>query len=86
VDDERPPFSFVVIEGAVLISDDLEEVRAWANRIAGRYMGDKRAKAYGDRNGVPGELLIRVTPLRIIAQSGLADQASESAPLPVYIW
>src|ERR1700728_1117883 len=36
VDDDRPPFSFVVVEGGAEISDDLEEVRRWAGRIGGR--------------------------------------------------
>jgi PPOX class probable F420-dependent enzyme len=73
VDDERPPFSFVAIEGAARLSDDPDEVRAWATRIAGRYMGAMRAKAYGARNSVPGELLVRVTPTRVVAHSGIAD-------------
>lgn len=73
VDDERPPFGFVLIEGTARISDSLDEVRAWSTRIAGRYMGVMRAKAYGARNGIPGELLVRVTPSRVIAQSGIAD-------------
>jgi PPOX class probable F420-dependent enzyme len=73
VDDERPPFSFVMIEGIARISDDPDEVLAWATRIAGRYMGTMRAKAYGARNGVPGELLVRVTPTRVVAHSGVAD-------------
>jgi PPOX class probable F420-dependent enzyme len=73
VDDERPPFSFVLIEGTARLSDNLDEVRAWATRIAGRYMGVLRAKAYGARNGVPGELLVRVTPTRVVAQSGVVD-------------
>jgi PPOX class probable F420-dependent enzyme len=73
VDDERPPFSFVLIEGTATLSDNLDEVRAWATRIAGRYMGPMRAKAYGARNGVPGELLVRVTPTRVVAQSGVAE-------------
>jgi hypothetical protein len=30
-------------------------------RIAGRYMGAELAKAYGSRNTVSGELLVRVT-------------------------
>jgi PPOX class probable F420-dependent enzyme len=68
VDDERPPFSFVLIEGTATLSDNLDEVRAWATRIAGRYMGVMRAKAYGARNGVAGELLVRVTPTRVVAQ------------------
>jgi len=73
VDDERPPFSFVLIEGTARLSDNLDEVRAWATRIAGRYMGVMRAKAYGARTGVPGELLVRVSPTRVVAQSGIAD-------------
>jgi PPOX class probable F420-dependent enzyme len=73
VDDERPPFSFVVIEGTASLSDNLDEVRAWATRIAGRYMGAMRAKAYGARNGVPGELLVRVTPTHVVAQSAVAE-------------
>src|SRR6476661_4602042 len=52
VDDERPPFSFVVVEGVVEIDDDLEALRAWATVIGGRYMGAERAEAYGARNGV----------------------------------
>jgi PPOX class probable F420-dependent enzyme len=73
VDDERAPFSFVLIEGTAGLSDNLDDVRAWATRIAGRYMGVMRAKAYGARNGVPGELLVRVSPTRVVAQSGIAD-------------
>ncbi len=74
VDDERPPFSFVLIEGTAGLSDNLDEVRAWATRIAGRYMGVMRAKAYGARNGVAGELLVRVTPTHVAAQSGITDE------------
>jgi PPOX class probable F420-dependent enzyme len=73
VDDERPPFSFVTIDGTARLSDDLEEVRAWATRIAGRYMGVMRAKAFGARNGVPGELLVRVTPTHVVAQARITD-------------
>jgi PPOX class probable F420-dependent enzyme len=73
VDDERPPFSFVLIEGTATLSDDVEAVRAWATRIAARYMGRMRARAYAERNGVPGELLVRVTPSHVIGQSGVAD-------------
>lgn len=73
VDDEAPPFAFVLIEGTATLSDDLEELRAWATRIAGRYMGSHKAAAYGQRNGVAGELLVRVTPTRVVAQAGVAD-------------
>jgi PPOX class probable F420-dependent enzyme len=73
VDDEMPPFAFVIIEGTATFSDDLERLRYWATRIAGRYMGADQADTYGQRNGVPGELLVRVTPTRIVAQTGVAD-------------
>jgi PPOX class probable F420-dependent enzyme len=73
VDDEAPPFSFVQIEGTATLSEDLDDLRHWATRIAGRYMGADQAEAYGRRNGVPGELLVRVTPTRILAQKNIAD-------------
>jgi hypothetical protein len=37
-----------------------------------RYMGEDRAAEFGARNGVPGELLIRLTPARIIAQRAVS--------------
>ena len=73
VDDERPPFSFVIVHGTASLSDDLDEVRRWATIIGGRYMGEDRADEYGDRNGVPGELLVRVTPMKVIAERDIAD-------------
>jgi PPOX class probable F420-dependent enzyme len=72
VDDDRPPFAFVMLEGTARISDDLTELRRWATRIGARYMGEDQAEAFGARNGVPGELLIRVTPTRIVAQDNVA--------------
>jgi PPOX class probable F420-dependent enzyme len=73
VDDDRPPFSFVVVEGQVEISDDLAEVRRWASRLGGRYMGPNRAEEYGARNGVAGELLVRLRPEHIVSAFGTAD-------------
>jgi hypothetical protein len=73
VDDERPPFSYVVMEGTVEITDDLGEVRRWATEIGGRYMGEERAEEYGARNGVEGELLVRLRPHRVVSAFELAD-------------
>ena len=73
VDDEEPPFAFVSIEGDVNLSDDLDTMRYWATRIAARYMGEDQADAYGRRNAVPGELLVRVRPTKIVAVKGVAD-------------
>ena len=73
VQDDQPPFSFITVEGPVTLIDDLDLVRTWAGRIGGRYMGDDRAEEYGNRNGVPGELLVRLTPERVIALADVAN-------------
>jgi len=73
VDDERPPFSFVVVDGKVDVSEDLDEMLVWATRIGGRYMGAEKAEAYGRRNAVPGELLVRLRPAHVVAQADIAD-------------
>ena len=72
-DDERPPFSFAIFEGTVTISEDLDEMRHWATIIGGRYMGAERAAEFGARNGVPGELLVRLVPHRIRAEAAISD-------------
>jgi PPOX class probable F420-dependent enzyme len=73
VDDDAPPFSFVHIRGPASISEDADELLHWATVIAGRYMGADRAEEFGRRNGVPGELVVRVKPERVIALGGIAD-------------
>ena len=72
-DDETPPFSFVIVHGTAEITEDLAQVRHWAGVIGGRYMGEDQADAYGERNGVPGELLVTVTPTKINAALDIAD-------------
>ena len=73
VDDERPPFSFVTLEGPVELSDDLDQVRHWATILGGRYMGEDTAEAFGERNAVPGELLSRLRPQKVVSARDLAD-------------
>jgi PPOX class probable F420-dependent enzyme len=73
VDDDRPPFSFVTIEGSAEVSHDLEAMLHWATRLGARYMGEDRAREFGRRNAVPTELLVRITPIRVVAQAGIAD-------------
>ncbi|WEO99845.1 PPOX class F420-dependent oxidoreductase [Streptomyces sp. FXJ1.172] len=73
VDDERPPFGFVVLQGTAELGDDLPEVRRWATRIAARYVGEERAEEYGARNGVPGELLVRLRVDKAVALARIAD-------------
>jgi PPOX class probable F420-dependent enzyme len=73
VDDETPPYSYVMLEGTATLSTDLDELLAWATRIGGRYMGRDRAKEYGERNGVPGEVLVRLRVERVHAFRDIAD-------------
>jgi PPOX class probable F420-dependent enzyme len=72
-DDEHPPFNFVMIRGTARISDDRDEVYRWAGVLGARYMGAEREQEYADRNGVPGELLVRVTPEHVVAKVDVAD-------------
>lgn len=73
VDDERPPYSFVVVRGRAEMSADITELLHWATRIAARYVGEKQADQFGSRNAVPGEVLVRVRIEKVTALSDLAD-------------
>jgi PPOX class probable F420-dependent enzyme len=66
VDLEEPPYAFVQVQGMATISEDPDELLRSATAIGGRYMGADRAEAFGRRNGVPGELLVRLQPTKVI--------------------
>jgi PPOX class probable F420-dependent enzyme len=73
VDDQEPPFSFVMLECAVEeFLDDLELMEEWGTRIGGRYMGADRAEEYGKRNAVPGEYVVRARVERAVALADIA--------------
>lgn len=72
VDEEVPPYAFVHIRGHVTIAEDGEELLRLATAVGARYMGVDRAEEFGRRNAVPGELVVRVFPDRVIAQADLA--------------
>jgi PPOX class probable F420-dependent enzyme len=73
VDDEVPPYAFARIDGTAEMSDDMDELKKWATAIAAKYLGDDLAEAYGKRNAVPGEYLVRVTPTRVVFETNIAD-------------
>lgn len=73
VDDQEPPFAVVAIEGTVEVEEAAPDLRRWAARIAARYMGEERAEAFGARNGVPGEWLVRITPTTTVARRAVVD-------------
>ncbi|MFE5944950.1 PPOX class F420-dependent oxidoreductase [Streptomyces sp. NPDC056480] len=73
VDDDTPPFAFVSLSGHAELTENPDDLRHWAGRIGARYMGEDRADEFGERNAVPGELLVRVRIQKVIAQAGVAD-------------
>lgn len=68
VDSEVPPYGFVQVQGTATTDEDPAELVRTATAIAARYMGPERAEEFGRRNGVPGELVVRVTPTKVVAQ------------------
>jgi PPOX class probable F420-dependent enzyme len=73
VDEEVAPYAYVHVRGRGRVSEDLDELLHWATRIGARYMGEERAEEFGRRNAVPGELLVRLRPERVIAETGVAE-------------
>ena len=73
VDDENPPFAHVVLFGVAEISEDRGELLRWATLVGGRCMGADHAEEFGRRNAVPEELLVRVTPNKVVALRNIAD-------------
>ncbi|RKT82474.1 PPOX class probable F420-dependent enzyme [Saccharopolyspora antimicrobica] len=63
----EPPFAFVQVQGIAEISEDPADLVRTATRIGGRYMGQDRAEEFGRRNGVPGELVVRIRPTKVVA-------------------
>ena len=72
-DDDRPPFSFVTIAGTVTLSTEPDDLLHWGTQIGGRYMGADQAEAYGKRNAVAPEMVVRVTPDHVVAKVDIAD-------------
>jgi len=72
IDDEHPPFHFVLIDGTATLTSGDPDLLYWATRLGGRYMGADRADEYGRRNAVESELLVRVTPQKILAYWDIA--------------
>jgi PPOX class probable F420-dependent enzyme len=73
VDDETPPFAFVMVDGIAELSSDPAELLRLATAIGRRYMGPDRAEEFGRRNAVDTEVLVRVHPSHVVAHGGMAD-------------
>ena len=75
VDDQKPPFSFVILNGIAEIDQDpsYDKLLRLTRRIAERYMGKENADRYGKRNAVKGECIIKIKPTKIIAQKNVSE-------------
>jgi PPOX class probable F420-dependent enzyme len=73
VDDPHPPYSFVQVQGVATVAEDPQEVLDIATRTGARYMGADRADEFGRRNSVPGELVVRVRPTKVITGFDISD-------------
>jgi PPOX class probable F420-dependent enzyme len=71
VDLEEPPVGFVQVQGEAELSEDPAELLRTATAIGARYMGADRAEEFGQRNAVPGELVVRLRPTRVVAAFNL---------------
>ena len=67
VDLDEPPYAFVQVQGEAELSEDPAELLRTATAIAARYMGADRATEFGQRNAVPGELVVRLRPAKVLA-------------------
>ena len=73
-DDERPPFSNVILFGTASVVRRARRRAPMGDHHRRSLHGRRaRAEAYGARNGVPGEVLVRVTPTKVITARDLAD-------------
>jgi len=67
VDTEEPPYQFVQVQGTAELSEEPGELLRTATAIGARYMGEDRAEEFGKRNAVPGELVVRLRPTKVIS-------------------
>jgi PPOX class probable F420-dependent enzyme len=65
VDLATAPYAFVQVQGIATTSEDPAELLRTATALGGRYMGADRAEEFGRRNAVPGELVVRVRPVKV---------------------
>jgi PPOX class probable F420-dependent enzyme len=65
VQDPEPPYDYAAVEGEAVLIDDLGLCRKISTLLGAKYMGAERAEEFGRRNGVPGELVVRIRPTHV---------------------
>lgn len=74
VDDENPPYAFVLIEGTATTAEDPDEMLRVSTRNAARYVGEEKAEEYGWLNAAEGEMLVRVTPSKVVTENNTTGE------------
>jgi PPOX class probable F420-dependent enzyme len=74
VEDDRPPYVVVRVDGRAELVEDHPDLLAWTTRLAARYLGQSRAGAVGKANASPGHALVRVRVERVVAHADLAPE------------
>jgi len=72
VDLEEPPYAYVQVQGTAELSEEPADLVATATAIGRRYMGADKAEEFGRRNGVPGELVVRLRPVKVLADFNIS--------------
>ena len=67
VDLEEPPYAYVLVQGTAELAEEPGDLLTTATAIGRRYMGAGKAEEFGRRNGVPGELVVRLRPVKVLA-------------------
>lgn len=70
------PFDFARVDGTAEITtheEDAAALRHWATESCRRFVGDERAEEFGRRNSGDDEVLVRVTPTRLVGAFGISD-------------
>jgi len=64
---QEPPYAFVQVQGSAELSEDPGELLRAATAVAARYVGPDRAEEFGKRNAIPGEIVVRLRPTKVVA-------------------
>jgi PPOX class probable F420-dependent enzyme len=80
VDLEEPPYAFVQVQGEAELSEDPAELIRTATTIAARYVGPGLAGEFGKRIGVPGELVVRLRPTKVVADFNVTRSVGAAQP------
>jgi PPOX class probable F420-dependent enzyme len=74
IDDETPPFAFVMIEGTAVASRDVRNLEQIARRISQRYDAGEGVEEFVRFARDALGTLVRVTPTSIVARDRVGEQ------------